>query len=169
MSEAKQTDLKQQKTAAQSLRESILTGKEKRSIIAATAGINLLGLAVPIALLQVYDRILPNAAVETLTMLLIGVGIALTIDAGLRYARARVLNWCGIRLEHSLGMAAAEAALRRSQSEAAQVHRDIADVQDLSALRDGFAMGGSRRLNSPSSSYLSGRLRSSHRRLPLCR
>ncbi len=52
---------------------------------------NLLALAVPLALLQIYDRVIPNAAYETLIVLAMMVIVALFVDAALRLARARLL------------------------------------------------------------------------------
>lgn len=51
-----------------------------------------LALALPIALLQVYDRILPQAATGTLTALAIGVGVAVLLELALRVARTEVLS-----------------------------------------------------------------------------
>jgi len=45
-------------------------------LLLASMGINLLGLALPIFILQIYDRVLPNAATTTLFAL-----IAITISA----------------------------------------------------------------------------------------
>ncbi|GFE51907.1 hypothetical protein So717_36600 [Roseobacter cerasinus] len=52
---------------------------------------NLLALALPLALLQIYDRVIPNAAYETLFVLAAMVMVALLVDAALRLARARLL------------------------------------------------------------------------------
>ena len=42
--------------------------------VAATFLINLLSLVLPLTLMQVYDRIIPNAALNTLTFLVLGSG-----------------------------------------------------------------------------------------------
>lgn len=54
--------------------------------------INVLSLAVPIVLLQIYDRILPNDAFNTATLLFIGAVIALLLEGGLRLLRTYVLT-----------------------------------------------------------------------------
>ncbi len=49
---------------------------------------NILSLALPVMMLQIYDRIIPHQSLGTLTMLIIGVGTALVLEALLRSARA---------------------------------------------------------------------------------
>ena len=60
--------------------------------------INLLGLALPLTLLQVYDRILQFQAVSTLSWLLIGVITAIFLEsAGERYhSHASVIDGYGL-------------------------------------------------------------------------
>ncbi|MGO4525438.1 peptidase domain-containing ABC transporter [Microvirga sp. 2MCAF35] len=60
-------------------------------VIEATLLITLLALALPVALLQVYDRILPNKAVGTLVVLATTVTLAILLEALLRHVRGRVL------------------------------------------------------------------------------
>ncbi|WP_082457557.1 ABC transporter transmembrane domain-containing protein [Pseudomonas sp. Leaf48] len=49
--------------------------------------IHLLALALPLALLQIYDRILPSQSYGTAVFLVVGVGIAIILEAILRYGR----------------------------------------------------------------------------------
>lgn len=77
-------------------------------LILASLFINILALAMPLTLLQVYDRIIPNTAEGTLIMLIIGVGTALLLEAGLRQGRSYVSGWMGARFEHLAGVAAVE-------------------------------------------------------------
>lgn len=71
--------------------------KKKRdvfwSVLLSSFAINLLSIAFPIALLQVYDRIIPNQSVNTLVLLLLGVLGALFIEMGLKICRAYLTNW----------------------------------------------------------------------------
>ena len=60
-------------------------------VLEATLVITLLALALPAALLQVYDRILPNKAVGTLAVLAATVTVAVLLDALLRHVRGRLL------------------------------------------------------------------------------
>ncbi len=76
--------------------------------------INVLALAMPLTLLQVYDRIIPNSADGTLILLITGVGAALILEAGLRQGRSYVSGWMGARFEHLAGVAAIERLLNVS-------------------------------------------------------
>ena len=50
-----------------------------RSTIVSSFFINFLGLALPLVLLQIYDRILINQSVATLTYLLLGLASAMAV------------------------------------------------------------------------------------------
>ena len=54
--------------------------------------VNILSLAVPIVLLQIYDRILPNEAFSTATLLFLGAIVALVLEAVLRFFRTYLLS-----------------------------------------------------------------------------
>src|SRR5215471_14163107 len=61
--------------------------------------INLLYLASPIYMLQVYDRVISSSSVVTLVMLTIVLLLAFASLAGLDTVRARVLTRASIRLD----------------------------------------------------------------------
>src|SRR5262245_9730243 len=67
-------------------------------VVGASIVINLLGLALPLGILQIYDRVIPNAATATLTMLGIGIGIAVLMEIVLRIVRSRVLAWSAMQV-----------------------------------------------------------------------
>lgn len=75
-------------------------------LMAATLFINILSLALPLTLLQIYDRILPNSAEGTLMLLISGVAVALMLEAVLRIGRTYVSGWMGARFEHMAGCGA---------------------------------------------------------------
>ncbi len=81
-------------------------------LLISSVGINLLALALPIFILQIYDRVLPNAATTTLFVLIAGLAVALALDAALRALRAAVATWNGARFEHVLRYRAVERLLR---------------------------------------------------------
>ncbi len=54
--------------------------------------INLLSLALPFTLLQIYDRILPNEGYGTAQVLVIGVTLAILLELLLRYTRSWLLS-----------------------------------------------------------------------------
>ncbi|MBI1363748.1 MAG: ATP-binding cassette domain-containing protein [Proteobacteria bacterium] len=71
-------------------------------LVASTLTINLLSLALPLMTLQIYDRVLPNQSWDTLSVLAIGVAIALTLEAVLKVGRAYLMGWTGAAFEHRL-------------------------------------------------------------------
>ncbi|MBF0212137.1 MAG: ATP-binding cassette domain-containing protein, partial [Magnetococcales bacterium] len=62
--------------------------------------INLLGLLVPLLLMQVFNRIIPNQALNTLSMLVITVLIALMVESAIQTLRSHVVGWIGARFVH---------------------------------------------------------------------
>lgn len=71
-------------------------------VILASVLVNLLALAVPLFTMNVYDRVFPNAAIVTLWTLVAGVGIALLLDAALKWLRAGVIDQVGRRVDLSV-------------------------------------------------------------------
>lgn len=65
--------------------------------------INILALATPIFVLQVYDRVVFQAGLETLKALVFGVFIALIFDFTLRQARSRLLQFISLKIDGRLG------------------------------------------------------------------
>ncbi len=57
------------------------------SVLLASVLINLLALGLPLTLMQIYDRVLPNAAVNTMVALLLGLGGVVLLDVALRIVR----------------------------------------------------------------------------------
>lgn len=55
--------------------------------------INLLALSLPLSIMQVYDRVIPNHALSTLAWLFFGLAIALVIDLVLKTLRSALLSW----------------------------------------------------------------------------
>ncbi|MEM1429146.1 MAG: type I secretion system permease/ATPase [Pseudomonadota bacterium] len=68
-------------------------------VLLASFGVNLLGLALPIFVMNVYDRVIPTLAFVTLWTLAAGVAIAVVLDLVLRSVRASVLERVGRRLD----------------------------------------------------------------------
>ncbi len=87
------------------LRQSAMptAAKTRLDIIMTSTALNVLALALPIMILQVYDRIIPNNATDTLLLLVIGVGVALILEAFFRLARAYITAYSGAQFEHITG------------------------------------------------------------------
>lgn len=81
-------------------------------VLISSVTINILTLALPFVILQVYDRILPNVAYSTLSFL-VGALIAITVvDVVLKICRAALLSATGARFEHKVGVDAFDKVLR---------------------------------------------------------
>ncbi|MGH8517099.1 MAG: type I secretion system permease/ATPase, partial [Panacagrimonas sp.] len=73
-----------------------------RDALAAAALINLCALAIPLFSMNVYDRVVPNRAIETLWVLALGVAIMLLADLALRSVRGHFLDLAGNRVDVQL-------------------------------------------------------------------
>lgn len=73
-------------------------------ILIGSIAINFFSLATPLALLQVYDRIIPNQAIETLSVIVLGLIAIMCIDAVFRYARSALVIWYAAQLDHALNV-----------------------------------------------------------------
>ncbi|WP_230593313.1 hypothetical protein [Coxiella burnetii] len=62
--------------------------------------INLLSLAFPLILLQVYDRVIPQQSIYTLTFLIVGGIIVTGIAMVLSILRSVSINWTSARFEY---------------------------------------------------------------------
>ena len=81
-----------------------------RAVLIASLLINLLALALPLTILQVYDRVIPNNAFNTLTALLVALCTVVVLDTALRIAR-----------NHLVSRAALESAFRARVTGAAKL------------------------------------------------
>lgn len=70
-------------------------------VIPSSLLINLLSLAIPLVVLQIYDRILPNQSYGTAFLLIAGASIAIILDAFLRYVRTWMLGAAAVNTEHA--------------------------------------------------------------------
>lgn len=64
--------------------------------------INVLALASPLFVMNVYDRVLPNEAIATLWVLVVGISVALALDFLLKYARAALIDYTGRKIDQKL-------------------------------------------------------------------
>ncbi|MBK1681476.1 type I secretion system permease/ATPase [Rhodocyclus tenuis] len=73
-----------------------------RDVLLAAFLINVFATVIPFFTLNVYDRVVPNAALETLWTLAIGVLLVIGADFGLRMVRGYVLDLAGKRVDIEL-------------------------------------------------------------------
>ena len=84
---------------------------EKKTILMASIVINVLALAFPLLMLQLYDRILPQQSMSTLELFAIAVGIAVILESITRVARSYTTAWISARFEHKAMLEVAERTL----------------------------------------------------------
>ena len=103
--------------------------------------LNILGLAIPIFIMLVYDRVIAAGAVSTLYALLPGVLLALVFEWALRSLRGRALAWLASRLDALVGNAVYAQLLQLPASfvEQASVAAQIARLRTFEYLRDFFS------------------------------
>ncbi len=76
------------------------------TLMLASTALNILATALPVFTLQVYDRVIPNAASDTLAMLVALLGAVLVVEGLMRATRNALAGWAGARYEHAAGCAA---------------------------------------------------------------
>lgn len=70
-----------------------------RDVLLAAFLINVFALALPLFTMNVYDRVVPNQAIETLWMLAAGVAAVLLADVALRTLRGYFIDLAGSRVD----------------------------------------------------------------------
>lgn len=70
-----------------------------RDVLLAALLINLFALALPLFTMNVYDRVVPNYALETLWVLAVGVAVVMLADLLLRTLRAYFIDLAGKRVD----------------------------------------------------------------------
>lgn len=116
------------------------------SVVAASIALNVLGMAVPLGILQVYDRIIPHASTETLTALvaaLLGVVVA---EALLRISRGYLTAWAAARFIQVSLVDAYERILYAPRQELARLSTARLLQMLMSVQRLGDFFGGRSRL-----------------------
>lgn len=88
-----------------------------RDALFAAVLINLFGIAMPLFVMNVYDRVVPNQALETLWVLAIGVAIVLLSDLVLRSVRSHFLDLASNRIDVGLSAYIMERVLGLRMSE----------------------------------------------------
>lgn len=121
-----------------------LFGQHNYHVVLASLGINLLGLALPLAIYQIYERILPNAAMDTLTALIVGLALITLVDGLLRVARSYAVAWQGSRFEHGVGCEAVDRLAASSPNDIGSrpVGRHLEGFQAIDALREFYGGAG---------------------------
>jgi len=117
------------------------TGHVLGTILIASLIINIVSLAFPLTLLQIYDRIIPNQAYSTLILLIIGVTVALIIETLLRITRSYVGAWADSKFEHLMGCRAFETLFNGSLEDYMREGsgRHLKRINSINLMRDFYA------------------------------
>ncbi|MEP6356336.1 MAG: ABC transporter transmembrane domain-containing protein [Hyphomicrobiales bacterium] len=78
------------------------TLKMPKSVLVASIIINCAGLALPLVILQVYDRVIPNQAIDTFALMMFGLASVVIIEGLLRVARSYVVSWSATRFTKAI-------------------------------------------------------------------
>ncbi|HET9820655.1 MAG TPA: type I secretion system permease/ATPase [Burkholderiaceae bacterium] len=82
-----------------------------RDVLAAAALVNLFALAFPIFAMNVYDRVVPNRAIETLWAMAVGIVLVLCADWWMRSLRSRFVDEASARIDVELSATLMERVL----------------------------------------------------------
>jgi ATP-binding cassette subfamily C protein LapB len=111
-----------------------------RDVLAAALLVNLFGLALPIFSMNVYDRVVPNHAVESLWALAAGVALVLLADLFLRNLRSRFVDEASARIDVQLSATLMERVLgMRLEQRPESVGSFAANLRGFEQVRDFIA------------------------------
>ncbi len=113
-------------------------------MVAASFGANLLSLALPMAMIHIYDRVIPNRGYETLVALGLMVVGAIIAEAILRAARRHILDLAAERFERAAYPAAVNALLQSDPAREARfsqghLYSCISGIERLRSMHVGSA------------------------------
>ncbi len=108
-----------------------------KDVLLAAFLINLMAIVIPLFILNVYDRVVPNNAFETLWTLSLGVILVIVVDFGLRMARGYVLDVAGKRVDIDLSALIMERVLGMQMiNRPASVGSFAANLRAFESVRD---------------------------------
>src|SRR5262245_27969403 len=103
--------------------------------------INLLALAAPLFVMQVYDRVIFHAGLSTLEALAMGMALIVAFDFLLRQARSRVLQRVAMKIDVEIGgeLFGTIAQLPLQQLESRSAHALQFHFRDLETVRNALS------------------------------
>ncbi|WP_407495991.1 type I secretion system permease/ATPase [Pseudooceanicola sp. MF1-13] len=107
-------------------------------VLVAAAVSNILGLGTSLFTMVVYDRVLPNEAIESLIALTIGVAIALGFDLMIRTLRARFINSAGQTADRKMAQRIFDQILGLRQKAGVSTGALSSSLREFETLRDFF-------------------------------
>ena len=104
--------------------------------------VNVLALASPLFIMNVYDRVVPNGAMASLIALSIGMGIAVIFDFVIRMVRSRIIDMTGKKLDVIMASNIFEHVLSvKLAQRPASVGIIANQIRDFDSVREFFTSG----------------------------
>ena len=111
-----------------------------RDVIGAALLINIFALVMPIFSMNVYDRVVPNNATETLWMLALGVLLVVGMDFMMRLLRGHFIDLASARIDVKLSALIMERVLgMRLEAKPASVGSFASNLRSFESVRDFIA------------------------------
>ena len=108
-----------------------------RDVLMAAALINVFAVVMPLFTMNVYDRVVPNQAEETLWLLSVGLVIVLVADIGLRTMRGYFIDLAGSRVDVDLSARIMERVLGvRMEQRPVSAGSFAANLRSFETVRD---------------------------------
>ena len=108
-----------------------------RDVLIAAALINIFALAMPLFTMNVYNRVVPNQAVETLWLLALGMALIMLFDFSLRMLRGYFIDLAGKRVDVDLSARIMERVLGiRMENRPVSVGSFAANLRSFETVRD---------------------------------
>ena len=108
-----------------------------RDVLGAALLINVIALAMPLFTMNVYDRVIPNRAIETLWVLALGVILLFAVDLVLRLLRGYFIDLASARIDMQLSAQIMDRVLGvRMEARPAAVGAFSSNLRSFEAVRD---------------------------------
>ena len=108
-----------------------------RDVLGAALLINVIALAMPLFTMNVYDRVIPNRAIETLWVLALGVILLFAVDLMLRLLRGYFIDLASARIDMQLSAQIMDRVLGvRMEARPAAVGAFSSNLRSFEAVRD---------------------------------
>lgn len=84
----------------------------RKDVLIASLAINILALALPIVILQFYDRVIPSQSIGTFLALMTGMVVVVCLDVLIKMLRSIILSWESARFDHKASIDAMDKILQ---------------------------------------------------------
>ncbi|MEL0640648.1 type I secretion system permease/ATPase [Pseudoalteromonas aliena] len=111
-----------------------------KDVIISAIALGILSVAMPLFVMNVYDRVVPNHAIETLWVLAIGILIALTADFILRLVRSYFVELAASRIDVKVSAVIMERVLgMKLKNRPSSAGSFASNIQSFEAVRNFFS------------------------------